>query len=538
MNPPNRLSPLLPAVIAFAFGVYARSLSEHPSWDSLRYAASVAADAPGQLASAHHPLGGLIAYGLHRVATLAGVGIEPLRLLQLTSAAFGAIAVAGLCATLRLAGVGAGTATATAAGLGASLAFWTVATDGEVYAVGAAALVAAFWALLRVTPERGGRALVAGAAAALAMLGHHFNAVAVLWTPLWFWRRWHARRPVVSYGAGFALVAAGGYLLAWRISGWGRTPYDFFAWFMRYALAGFHFPQSDPVRGGLQGVVASLMPLPQLGRRVPDGSLPLLVAVVLTLTALLLLCAASWRASRRDRDVRGAGLAALMAVSAMALAAWWEPGTQKFWVPGLTCAWLAIGLGLRSGPAWQARALALTAASLAALNYGAVIQPRSDAATNPLPEAARAIAAVTAPHDLVVVAPNIFGPYLAYYGRRAYVTNLFAVAREARRREETVGERLQRLMSEAAARNGRVFVMSNALTIPPERRLFVPRLPATVENLVAPRALREVLVLHVRAAQWTLYEAIATASGRGESTGLLPSISFTAGPRPVASAQP
>jgi len=512
MSTPDRLSRLLPAVIAAAFGVYASTLSQHPSWDSLRYAASMAADAPGELASAHHPLGGLIAYGLHRVATLAGLGIEPLRALQLTSAAFGAIAVAGLCATLQFAGVGAGVATATAAGLGVSLAFWRVATDGEVYAVGAAALVLAFWALLRVTPECRGRAVAAGATAALAMLGHQFNAVAVLWTPLWFWRRWRAWRPVISYGAGFAPVVAGGYLLAWWISGWGRTAYGFFAWFTHYARLGFHFPPSDPVRGALQGIVASLVPLPPLGWPAPDGWLPLLVAAVLALAALALLCAASWRAARSDRESRGAGLAALMAVSAMVLAAWWEPETLKFWVPGLTCGWLAIGLGLRSAPAWQARALAMTAASLGVLNYGAAIRPRTDAAANPLPGAARAIAAVTAPQDLIIVAPDILGPYLSYYGARAHVTNLFAVAIEARQWEQTVGERLQWLVSDTAGRNGRVFIMSNALTIPPERRRFVPRLPPTVGDLLAPRTLRPVLALRAGTARWTLYEAIASPS--------------------------
>jgi hypothetical protein len=458
----------------------------------------------------------LIAYGLHRVVVGANLAIEPLRLLQLVSAGWGALAVAGACASVRAAGAGSVVAIGTALGLGASQAFWEIATDGELYAAAAAALVFAWWALSRVTLAGRGSAAVAGAAAALALLGHQFNAVVAVWGAIWLWRRGCSWRVLVAYGIGFSLVALAGYGPAFWVSGWGHTPYGFFAWLTHYARFGFHFPEVDPIRGAIGGVVASLVPLPgQLAPPPARGWPPLFAAVVFTLAALATLGAMSWRAARSDRDSAGAGVAALMGLTAMALAVWWEPNSRKFWVPALVCAWLAIGVGLRSGRGWQARALLLTVMALTALNYGVAIAPRADPATNPFPRAARAIAAVTAPDDLLIVAPDILGPHLAYHGSRTHVTNLFAVALDANARKLTLRERLDQLIRETAARNGRVFVTADVLTIPPSRRDLVPPLPATVAELFAPRSLHVVLAFRTGETERLLLEAVSSAPAKG-----------------------
>jgi hypothetical protein len=116
-----------------------RYAQQYPSWDALRFAAATAANTPASLTSAHHPLGGLLAYAVYRVVHTLGWSMEALTALQVTSAAGAALAVGGMYAVLRRAGSPL-TALATAASLAVSLAFWEVATDGEVYAVASAAL--------------------------------------------------------------------------------------------------------------------------------------------------------------------------------------------------------------------------------------------------------------------------------------------------------------------------------------------------------------------------------------------------------------
>jgi len=551
-------------VALLSFGVYVATLSAHPSWDSLRYAAMIAFDTPAGLVSAHHLLGGPLAYGIYRVARLLGVGIEPLRILQMTSALSGAVAVGGLCALLRRVGAGTGVAVSAAMGLASSLAFWDVATDGEVYALAAAMLVAAWWALLgnsspfepvgffgatdsllwkrraredfgdgsfrqiplnppfpkgetsipaletslpRLSFARIARpAVCAGAFAAVATLGHQFNAVVVFASPLWFRRCEHRCRLVAAYLTGFCAVVVPGYLLAWHVSSWAHSWHGLYAWVTQYLHLGLHFPPRDHMRGALYGFLASLVPLPAGLGSAGGGRLPLFAADVITLTVLATVCIVGWRSTRAEERGPASGLSAVAAIAAVVLAAWWEPNSRKFWVPALVCGWLAIGLALARLAGARVVALALTVMALASLNLGAMILSRADPTSNPFPATARQIAAITAAADLIVVGSDLLGPSLAYYGARPHVTNVFALALDAKYRGRNVRQQLRQAIDEARRRGGRVFVSSDALGLPPDRRAMVSDLPGTIDDLMAPMRVRPALAYSVGGIARTLLE--------------------------------
>ena len=474
-----------------AFALYARTRSAFPSWDTLHYAADTAAAAPAGLASAHHPLGTLLAYGVHRTARAFGLTVEALVTLQLTSAACAAVALGGLYAVLRRAGACVAAAAGATLGLGGSLAFWEAATDGGVYAAAAAALIVAWGALLTHARDSLRRAAAAGVAGAAAALAHQFNGVLAIWASLWLWRVGQPAAAAV-FCLATAVTAALGYALTLRVSRWAWSSHGFAAWWTHYLRLGLHWPAAHPLSGALSGVANSVVRFSPPDRACLACGLSGVAAAV-TLLAVVGVAVVAFREAEPTRQ-RPVGLAALVALSAGGLAAWWEPGTRTFWVPALASAWLAIGLALARAAPGRVVALGLTAVALTALNLAAVMLPRADASANPYPRIARRIAAVTAPDDLLIVGTDILGPSLAYYGDRPNETSLFAIFLEAARTHGDPYRYLHRLIEHAWQQGGRVFISSDALDIDPARRAMVAPLPTTLTALLP--ALRRVPVLY------------------------------------------
>lgn len=483
-------------VAALAFAVYAATLSNHPSWDALRYAAATAAHTPASLTSAHHIMGGLLGYALYRIAQALGWHLEALRALQLTSAAGAAVAVGGLHAALRAEGASATTALGTAAALAASLAFWEVATDAEVYAVAAAALIIAYCVLLRAARGDDRTMVWAGVASGAAVLGHQLNAVVVLSAALYFRRARRSPRAWTLFLTAIALTVAAGYACAFVLSDRSASWDGFMSWTLGYLRAGFHFPRGDPLTRGPLGLAASLV----------NGSGGMAdLAALAVLAIVVAVCTAAWRAAWSGRAHAFAASAALAAFVAAVLATWWEPQSLKFWVPTLVCGWLAVGLALSREPARRASAVALCAAAIALLNL-AVIVPRN-AEPNSYRDAAREFAAVTAPADLIIVGSDLLLPHLEYYAVRPHATNLFAVFRPARGRSD-VRTQLDALLDATRARNGKVFLTSDAFAIPPDRRAMAPNVPASAAELVPDAKPVPVLRYTVRGSQRALFEIV------------------------------
>ncbi|MBP1685932.1 MAG: hypothetical protein H6Q33_2075 [Deltaproteobacteria bacterium] len=493
-----------------ALGVYSSTLSAFPSWDSLRHAADMTLGRPAGLAGGHHLAGGLFVYGLQCLAQRAGLLLEPLRVLQQTSACFAAICLGSLYALLRTSGASVGVAAFVALGLGSSRAFWEAATDGEVYAVAAALLVVAWWGTL-FAPRTLAGAAGAGAVAALAILGHQCTAVLALCSPFWFWRRERSFPFALTYVMSCGAVAACGYLLAWWVSGWGQNGAALYKWLTLYLRLGFHFPPSNRILGAAQGFVMSMVfpPGPFATFAGPGWGLRW-AAMGLVLAAV----ASVWAVGLTSAWQTGPGapgrLIVLVAFGTGALASWWEPNTGKFWVPALVCSWLAIGIGLARRPIISPTAVAAMALALAVINTGGIL-PRTGVAFNPLPSAARQIAQATAPGDLIITSTDILGPSLAYYGARPHVTNLFALALEARYRNRDVQQQLLGAVAAARQRQAAAFIASDALALPSDRRRLVPALPGTLRELVSPMQLRQAFTYTIGQRQHTLFEIVDPA---------------------------
>jgi hypothetical protein len=247
---------------------------------------------------------------------------------------------------------------------------------------------------------------------------------------------------------------------------------------------------------GVRGLAASLVP-------VSDG-LPGIAAVAV-LAAVVGVCGAALYAGWQGRAHPLAGAAGLAALCAAVLAAWWEPQTHKFWVPALVCGWLAVGLALSGDRAGRGRALASCAAAIALLNLALVVLPRA-AGPNPYRAAARQVGAATAPPDLIIAGVDILGPHLAYYAARPHVTNLFAIFLDSRGRDGR--EALRKLVDHTRARDGRVFVTSDAFEIPPGHRALAPGIPDGFEALLPGAQRVPALRFSVGGSQRVLYQLI------------------------------
>jgi hypothetical protein len=154
-------------------------------------------------------------------------------------------------------------------------------------------------------------------------------------------------------------------------------------WATHYLRIDFHFPADTPLLSGMRGLAGSLV-------AVPEGLPGIAAAAVIA--AVVGVGIAALRAGVQGRAHPLAGAAALAALSAAVLAAWWEPHTHKFWVPALVCGWLAVGLALADDGAGRGRTLAFCAAAIALFNLALVILPRA-VGPNPHRAAARVGAA-------------------------------------------------------------------------------------------------------------------------------------------------
>jgi hypothetical protein len=429
------------ALGAAALAAYLATAPATPAWDALRYAAALAAGDLAPLSSGHHPLGTLLGAAVYRAAQALGRPLAAMTALQLVNAAGGAVAVTAAHALVRRACGPALLAVAVAVGCGATLAVWEAATDGEGYGVAAGALVVALAALPAAGPEwrrtyapaGTGRYAAAGAAAGAAILAHQLNGIVLGLVIVALWLRpapaprastpW---RPWLAYATTATIVLAAGYAVAWRISGFAPNPRGFLDWLTFYVHRGFHFPPADRLEGALNGVARGTVAIP-----IYDWPVWLLLAM---LASLLL---AAWRSRLRSSAPLAAPLA-IAAIAAGTLATWWEPGSQKFWIPALVCAWLAAGLRLAAAEQPRAAGVAAAAAALAMWNLAVGILPRH-AAANPFPAVARQIAAATGPADLIIVGTDLRSPSLAYYGERRAATNLFAIGLRAAAKGEGTG---------------------------------------------------------------------------------------------------
>jgi hypothetical protein len=311
--------------------------------------------------------------------------------------------------------------------LGASYAFWYYAVEVEVYTIACLFLVLALALLLallrRPTPSL---AAALGATQGMAVLFHQTNVLLAIpaLAAIYLGSRQQADgrgrllpAPLLAaYGAPLALIVGGAYLgVGLGVSGfrsWGAL----YSWLTGYAQTGWWGGAIDGAKLAGLGVGLSKT-LAQ-----PGGA-----AVGVGLLALLLISLGGLRAA--PPGAPWVLLAWLLTYGAFFL--WWEPDNVEFWIASLPPFYLLLLLALAGR--WPARASLAGSWPLAALgglglamlliNLGAIRQ-RGDASTDLQRRVAAALAARSAPGDLLLPPDGLQELYLPYYSGRQEVISL------------------------------------------------------------------------------------------------------------------
>lgn len=420
----------LSAVLLFlaCLMLYLSTLVQVHTFDALSYALDVDKKPWQELFHPHHlaygPLGALVRV-LAGALGWSGSAVLPM---QLANALAGALGVSLFAALVYALTRRHDLALCGALLLGGSYAYWYYAVEVEVYTIAALFLVLCLWLLVRLTRAPDARLCVLlGLAQGLATLFHQTNVLLCVPAGVALLLaggqhaggRWlFAAKLWLAYLLPLALVVGGSYLVVgFGISDF-RSWQEFMQWNTAYARTGWW---GGPLTGsklvelgrGLAGTLAH-----------PYGAWLLLFLVgllVLYLRRLLLrwrrlvLCLAAW----------------LVVYGAFFL--WWEPGNAEFWIASLPPACLLLLLALEAGgPRWHAGVWLTLAVALSMLvsNYGAVVA-RGTGAYTPQRAIAAALAARSAPGDLLLVPDGLQELSLQYYEGRANALSLSQVLAES-----------------------------------------------------------------------------------------------------------
>lgn len=476
-------------VFAVAVAAFFGSLTAHHSYDAVAGGVLlyqwIANGAAQQLFHPYHILYLPLGAALDALLDAAGLGTDPLTLLQSINALFAAGALALYYRLSRKLGLAPALALSLTLLLGAAHSYWYYATNAESYAPSLFFLILAFLSALELRPaEPFGRILRPGIWLGLAA-GFHVTCVLAL--PALLFAAWPGancekplRRPLV------VLVAVCVVALA------------------PYAAVYLHFEHTDPISGLTGELKASVDPgyrgkvwwsvdpenvwleWRSLGAAAAPVELPGArsflgrgaAAIGFGLLALTLLPVALVLPGR-DR-VRRLWMLLAWFLPVFAFFSTYNTASDKFasyqWVPLL----LLIGVALRSmerAGRFYRPALALLlllAVATAASSFG-LTRARSDPATNPYLARARAIAAHTGPDDVVIHLgrgenqyQKVYVPYFAV--RRSMVLDSYfdKTKRSAATTLRLIDERIREHMRLSR----HVVVLADAAEPTPSRREF------------------------------------------------------------------
>ena len=457
-----------------AFVVYTLTLSSVPALthDSLTYMQSITDGGIG-LWHPHHLVYNAIGAAWLRLVRSFGVVSDGLKVVAWVNSALGA-ACAMCCYALLRDRARAGRTLALAGTLGAAVSFglWFYSVSVEVYVLPLSTLLAATYVLLspRLTTRH---VLVVGLLNGLAVLGHqvHVLFTVVVVVVLAGHIRRVGRATVLRWFALWAATASAVVVAAYGLVLWfvvkPQSLAEAHSWFTRYAagdefwvspglstLPRAAFGVSRAIVGGhflfrfdwVRDLLDSAIP----GKSLTDeaflvrGLWPGL-AGLLILTAFvggLLLVAVLAHGVRQRRQVPPAARRVLLALGAWMVAytlffLLWEPTNVEFWIPQVTCLWLAAAALCARAPAvaapasrpepeldegaapdrpdrW-ARVLLVAAVLVGLTNLAGSILPAVDTANDVYAYRFRALGTVVGTGDAVVVDR----PYLTIgYNRR------------------------------------------------------------------------------------------------------------------------
>ncbi len=433
---------------ACCIGIYLLTLTHVHTFDALSYILDVDRKPWPELFHPHHlaygPLGALI-----RAAALQlGWHGSAATLIQTANALAGATGVTIFAGVVRRTTGRADLALAGALLLSSSYAFWYYAVEVEVYTIAALFLIIAL-ALIAALLRRPSPALAAtlGLAQGIAVLFHQTNvllsvpvAVALLVggrlpTSSADSRGGAAGSPapprlwlLATYILPLGMVVVGSYLwVGLGVSGF-RSWAELSAWMQGYARTGWWGGAVNGAKVAGLGLGLSRAVAPPGWEILPIG---LLAALLVNLRGL----------RSAPRGLAWMLLAWLLTYGAFFL--WWEPDNIEFWIASLPPFYLLLLLAVAyrrtttdepptasSIGRWalvvrQSPAIALFILGLAMLgvNLGAIRQ-RGDASTDLQRATTDALAARSAPGDLLVLPDGLLELYLPYYAGRESVISL------------------------------------------------------------------------------------------------------------------
>ena len=416
---------------AFCIALYLFTLTDVHTFDALSYILDVDRKPWRELFHPHHlaygPLGALI----RGLAAAVGWGGSAEKLLQLANATAGALGVALFGGVVARA---AGRIWAGATGallLGASYAYWYYAIEVEVYTLAALCLIVALGLMLALARAPSARLAAAlGVAQGCAVLFHQTNvllcvpALVALLVGTVDGGRWTVdggRRLVahlVAYGMPLALIVGGAYLgVGVGVSGF-RSWEGLYAWMVGYTTTGYWGGAVDGSKLALlaKGLAQSIAQ--------PGGAL---MGLVLLATLLLNLC--GLRAAPRGTVPMAVAWLAVYGTFFL----WWEPDNVEFWIASLPPFYLLVVLAVDGGRwtvdggRWRGRLMmgVLVGCGLIMLGVNGVsIGRRGDAGRDLQRIAAAAVAAQSAPGDLIVAEDGLPELYLPFYAGRPNVFSL------------------------------------------------------------------------------------------------------------------
>lgn len=410
----------------FAFYLSTRPLGIHVS-DSYAWVNTVETESFHYFFHPHHVLYVPLAWRWSAAVRAALPGVSVWAAMSGLSALFGCAGVAAVYLTLRLLDARRSAAAAGAGLQAVAFGWWFFSSEPEVYVVSAACGLWSLYFLMRLgISRRLGNAAWAGAAAGFAALFHQTGIFLFVPAAVVFWmlRRRGALRCAAVFSGAFALIVAPVYLAAaWAATG-TLAPGAFVRWIFLFGAEGYGGLEASSLPKSALGLSRALVggqALLDWARGAGAGGLGVAVgalfAIVGAAAAAALATAGVCVFKRQPIRVRAGASAAFAAFGVYGLfSVYFDPANFEWWTIPLSLGGLGVSVLALTGPAPRVRlawaAVVLVGASNFLLDFSYRRQPGADLVRN----AAREIAAVTTPNDVIVV-PPFLGAVLWYENR-------------------------------------------------------------------------------------------------------------------------
>jgi hypothetical protein len=498
--------PAAVAVAAIAFGVYAATLTQNWTGDSIRFAQVVESPEVREILAPHRMLIHPIGLGFFRLWQLSGWPGSALLPLQVITALAGAVSVGLIYLLARHLTCSSVLAALVSAGFAVSAGTWLFSTEAELIMVPVAINLAILCRLLTPHPKDAARplhAMTVGLSTGLSTLTWLTGILLVPVALICVWLAegvcWGARaRRAALLVASVGVVVVPAYLLnmtlafgvrdwqgvlGWRLYGGGSGTADLLygqlAWSsLPHGVYGFlrtiaWYPDLDV--GASTSFYLAQADWPRRAAFAAFHGLVLLVAVTPILLAL---------ARRRALATSRRALAVLGSWAALfgAFAIYWVPGDTQFWVPVLAVWWLFVGIvasayltpGVptvargRTGPlplpdgggtSLAAAVVLCVTVALAAINGLGLALPNRALERNRPYQLAISVRERTNPGDLILTGGGeALFLYIPYFAERRTIS-LFHELLGARGSPDDVLASIDRDIAAARARGDRVFVV-------------------------------------------------------------------------------